>query len=111
MSDNKPAIKFYWNGIKVINGEGDKLQKAWYSMDVNGEYITVTAKEYAYFSNSINAAFRVRNETDLMTDYFDKDRFDVHKDSPFYEDVLKAYRDCRTHQDKMYTKKMKKRVG
>lgn len=93
------TLKFFYNGIKA---NGGKLQKAHFSKGnftheamtrygFDSETITVYSREYMRFSAEIQEAFTVENNTDSMTDYFEKDRIRVKKDHPLYAQVLKAY--------------------
>ena len=93
------VLKFFYNGIKA---NGGKLQKAHYSkgnlvswaMEKYGfdeDTITIYARGYMRFSTEIQDAFTVENDTDIMTDYFEKDRIRVKKGHPLYAQVLKGY--------------------
>ena len=61
-----PSIRFYYNGIKVNGGD---LIKCHFSADENGATIYASG----YGADLPRALFDVRNDTDFMTDYFDKD--------------------------------------
>lgn len=99
------TFKFVWNGIKVNAG---KLQKARFNM---GNYlptsgfpegtITIYAQNYTGFSREVWEVFEVENDSDLMTDYFEKDRIRVKPSHPLYAQVLKACKACDDHYDKM----------
>lgn len=93
------TLRFYYNGIKA---NGGKLQKAHYSkgnlvawamekFGYDSETITIYAREYTGFSAEVRELFTVENDTDTMTDYFEKDRIRVKKDHPLYAQVLKGY--------------------
>jgi hypothetical protein len=98
-------IKFLYNGIK----KDDKLYKASY---YKGSYtkessipegtITIFAKEYGHFPN-IEGLEKI-NETDIMTDYFEKDRIHVQPDNQYYNDVNAAYLKQEEHDTKRYNK-------
>lgn len=63
-------IKFYYNGIKV---NGGKLTRCYYSIcdDAGGTgNVYINARDYDSLPRDI---FDVKNDTDLYTDYFDKD--------------------------------------
>ena len=85
------ALKFYYNGIK---DDGGKLQTCWYSdgklINFPEGTITIYKRDYGHFSAGIAAAFAVENDSDLMTDYFEKDRIRVKPDHPLYQQVLAA---------------------
>ena len=85
------SLKFYYNGIKA---NGGKLQRAFlWDSSVRGRpegTITVSARDYTGFSREVHEAFAVSNDTDLMTDYFDKDSFYVEPNHPLYGQVKTA---------------------
>lgn len=96
------APLFYWNGLK--DDKGAKLQKAWFS---SGELIgypagtvTIYARDYSRFSAKVHACFRVQNDTDTMTDYYDSDRIRVIPAHPLYPAVLAAMRAQDAHREK-----------
>lgn len=86
------APLFYWNGIK--DAKGDKLQKAWYSTGkLTGHpdgTITIYARDYDRFSAKVRACFKVENDTDIQTDYFDSDSIRVIPSHPLYPQVQAA---------------------
>ena len=66
MNTNKTeSIKFFYNGIKV---NGGKLIRCFYFTD--SDSVTISARDYADLPRDM---FKVKNETDLYTDYFDTD--------------------------------------
>lgn len=80
--------------MKVGNGP---LQKAWFSeqsFDHTKPHlqnrITIYAKEYTRFTADIHKVFTVENDSDSMTDYFEKDRIRVNPDHPLYKEVKAA---------------------
>jgi len=94
-------LKFYWNGLKE---DGGKLQPYYLSMGgfsadsgIPADSLRVSAREYSHFSKGVWEAFDVSNDSDSMTDYFDKDRFTVRPDHPLYPEILEAYKKCRAH--------------
>ena len=93
-----PMLRFYWNGIKE---NGGKLQLCYYWPDkpestAHGE-ITIYARHYQHFSAGIWAAFAVRNDTDLLTDYIQADRFRVTPGHPHYAAIVAAFHAKRAH--------------
>ena len=72
-----PSIRFYYNGIKVNGGD---LIKCHYSADENGATIYASG----YGAELPRALFDVRNDTDFMTDYFDKDSASLTADHPLF---------------------------
>lgn len=95
-------IKFYYNGIKAED-TGAKLQKAWYSDGpLNGfpkGTLTIYARDYTGFSAEVHGVFKVENDSDHYTDYFDKDRIRVTPDHPKHAEVLAAYNDQQTKRE------------
>jgi len=84
-------MKFQAHGIKTSEG----LEKAFYMISCrhNGEkFIRVCADSYKSFSKEIREAFKVRNDSDSMTDYFDKDDFEVTREHPLFQDVVEGFR-------------------
>ena len=83
------TLKFYYNGIK---DNGGKLQTCHYGISSHNGTIHINARGWLSFSAGICAAFKVRNNSEVMTDFFDKDHIDVQLDHPLYNDVLIAFR-------------------
>lgn len=73
-----PSIRFYYNGIKVNGGD---LIKCHYSADADG----VTIYEQSYCGHLPSVFFDVQNDSDIMTDYFEKSRARVTADHPLYK--------------------------
>lgn len=86
---NTNELRFFWNGIKVGKG---KLQRAWASTGklINSPEgtLTIYAREYTSFSPEVHAAFKVENNTDSMTDYFEKDHIRIEPSHPLYAQVV-----------------------
>ncbi len=72
-----PSIRFYYNGIKVNGGD---LIKCHYSADENSATIYASG----YGDSLPGSLFDVRNDTDIMTDYFDKDSARLSADHPLF---------------------------
>ena len=85
--EKKPekGIKFYYNGIKV---DGGQLKKCNYYYDSKTKNVNIFADGYG--STLPREYFRVKNDTDLYTDYFDKDRATLTPDHPLYKFALYA---------------------
>lgn len=80
--------KAFYNGIKL----GKQLVKGHWSKGghVEGDdIITFYAKDYK--PSNLEKYFDVRNNTDLMTDYFDKDKIDFRPGDKFYKQALEAF--------------------
>ena len=84
-------LKFYYNGIKSSDKQG--LQKAHFNFSKqNGDkfVIDIYARDYVRFSEEVRNTFTVKNDSDIMTDYFECDRIEVPKNHPLIDDVIKA---------------------
>ena len=98
-------IKFMHNGIK-ING---KLyccfyQKGGYTEQskLPREAITIYSKSYERIPK--NMGLNVINETDLQTDYFEKDRILILPDCEHYNAALQAYNKYNQRKEKKQAK-------
>lgn len=86
----KNNLTFLKNAIKDAQG---KKTRVWYSQ---GNYtkqsgipqstITISAKDYGAM---IPSQLRPKNESDIMTDYFAKDKARIKKGSKYFKDVEK----------------------
>ena len=100
------TVKFMWNGIKVDG----TLYRAHYSA---GRYttssgipegtITVYAKDYRAFPQV--EGLQIENDSDSMTDYFEKDRIRIYPGSKFYTEAKAAYDKMNEHNEKRFAKK------
>lgn len=94
-------LKFYYNGIKE---DGGKLQPCSYNLgnyvNLPEETITIYNREYTRFSQGIRDAFKVENDSDIMTDYFEKDRIRVAPTHPLYQQVKEAMQKAEVHNKK-----------
>lgn len=80
-TSNIPRYRFTKDGIKDKSGNLEKIN-ATIREDENGdEYIQLYADDYGA---SIPSIFYPVNNTDTMTDYFEKDRSVVRPDHPYY---------------------------
>lgn len=102
-------IKFFWNGIKDSEANEGKLQKVFYS---DGEFvnlpagtITIYARDYRRLSNGIREMFRVINESDIMTDYFENDTIRVDPSHILYPQVKAALDAQKAHAKKIQERK------
>lgn len=76
------GIRFYWNGIRV---DGGRLIPCHYSVDHHMEHtecVTIYAREYS--GDLPREYFEVVNESDGMTDYFEKDHTTLTPEHPLY---------------------------
>lgn len=76
-------MKILQKGIK----ESGKFVSCYYYQNKNGQ-ITVYANNYDGFGEEVQSMFEVKNATDTMTDYWEKDHFDVQEDHPLYSEFL-----------------------
>lgn len=104
-------MKFYYNGIKTSDRQG--LQKCHYSKGnytaasgLSPEVITIYNREYTRFSAEIQAAFMVQNNSEMMTDYFEKDRIRIDQAHPMYALVNAAWEKQEAHNAKRQAKYM-----
>lgn len=84
-------VRFVWNGIKV-DGE---LIKTIYWKNNDGSYCISTDRVLPRF-----LFMNVRNETDIMTDYFDDDSAIIDDENPLYRYVEYAYLKKEQHETK-----------
>lgn len=95
-------IKFFYNGFKT--SDCPKLQKAFFTQHTNGT-ICVIAESYTHFSNEVRDQFTVINKTDIMTDYFESDRFEIATTHPLYNAAKKAMlQNSLKHFTRLYKK-------
>lgn len=92
--------KFMWNGIKV---EG-KLYRAHYNKGcyTNLPKGTITIYMRDYVRTPKIEGLQVENDTDIMTDYFDKDSIRVTPDNVFYKEVEQAFLKHQEHYNKRF---------
>lgn len=105
-------LKFYYNGIKGDNG---KLQRCSYSLGALLHHpegtITIYSREYSHFTKDIQEVFTVENDSDLMTDYFEKDRIRVLPSHPMYQQVLAAFHLMQKHNEKRHAKYLQRNAA
>lgn len=105
MNTNKTeSIKFFYNGIKV---NGGKLIRCFYFTDSKSESVTISARDYADLPRDM---FKVKNETDLYTDYFDSDSATVTPEHPLYKYVRAAALKSAMRGEPEYIAKLKSTV-
>lgn len=110
VSNLKKEIKFLTYGIVH---EGKKV-RAHYS---EGSYtkeskipkgtITIYAKDY---SARLPKELNPENDSDMQTDYFEKDRARITPNSPYFNDVLKALKKVKA-KDEMFRVRRAKKYG
>jgi len=101
---NNFHIQFFWNGIKV---NGGKLHRIYYSNGTLCNYpegtFTMYAKDYERLPKV--PGLTIHNDTDSMTDYFEKDRVRITPDNIFHSEVSKAFQKAEAHREKMNEKR------
>ena len=97
-------IQWMWNGIKVDG----KLYRAHYSKCVligdTEESITVYAKDY----DLPNIGLKIENHTDIITDYFDEDKYRIDKNCKFWPEVYQAFQKQQIKSNKRMEKRAEK---
>ena len=87
MTNKENTIRWFWNGFKIGKGklikcnigEGTDLQLK--------KHLNIRPTNYEYFPAEIDALFQVKNRTDYMIDYFDKDKIEIYPDHPLYSEL------------------------
>ncbi len=99
-------VKFMWNGIK-IDGQ---LYRARYSVGpytpqskLPADTITVYFRDYQQFPQV--SGLSIQNDSDSMTDYFERDRLRILPDSRFHREALAAKSLAEQHHAKRYAKR------
>ena len=100
-------LKFMYNGIKLDG----KLFKATYSKGGYTEQskipqntITIYARDYEDFPKI--EGLQIQNNSDSMTDYFEKDRIRVTPTNQYYSLVNEAYEKQEEKRNKIKNKKL-----
>ena len=88
------GIKFYWNGLKVNGGD---LIKCYYRVNDDA---SVTIYADGYGPDLPREYFTVKNDSDIYTDYFDKDSAEVAPAHPLYKYVRYAAYKAAKRQEK-----------
>lgn len=99
------ALRFFWNGIKTNGGKLDLCRFDGHSLiNYPAGTITINKRNHSPFSPEVRAAFTVQNESDGMTDYFEKDHIRVVPTHPLYAQVADALAKFNAHYDKRFGK-------
>lgn len=99
-------VKFMWNGIKV---DGELCKAHYYAgpctkeSGLSEDTITICAKDYKGFPQ-IEGLY-IENDSDIMTDYFEKDRIRIKPDNKYYKAVKTAYEKMNEHNNKRFEKR------
>ena len=82
---DQDRLRIYYNWIKVDGGE---LIRCSYHIDRDTQAVTIYARDY---SGDLPTCFlQVKNESDIITDYFEKDRATVDPGHPLHKYFLYA---------------------
>ena len=95
----------------IQNPETGKKCKVWYSLNNRGgerNHVTIYAKTCL---ESMSGIIDFRNDTDMMTDYFEKDRAVIFEDNELYADALAAAQKGINDSKKSRFKHMVKKHG
>ena len=108
-TEKKPGkqdrIRIYWNGIRIDGGD---LIRVFYG-SYSDESITISAKDY---SGDLPAEFfDVVNNSDIMTDYYEKDRATVRPENPFYKFFRFAMLKASARQNRTYCEKLRETLN
>jgi hypothetical protein len=99
-------LKFYWNGIKE---DGGTLQLCTYHMGALTHHpegtITIYGKRYRPFSDGVNRAFTIQDDSEILSDYIVNEHIRVTPDHPLYAQVYAAYQKKAAHDEKRYAKR------
>jgi len=106
------TVKFMYNGLKIDG----KLYKGHWSRNgyVNAGKVcfeTVTFYMRGYEDLPIVTGFEIHNDTDITTDYFEKDRVRFTPDHANYKDALEAWKLQETRNAKRLIAKYEKRIA
>jgi len=86
-------LQFQAHGIKTSKG----VEKCTYmlsSLISGGKCITIYSSKTSCsrFSPEVHQAFDIKNDTDMMTDYFESDLFRVFPSHPLFAEVVEGYK-------------------
>ena len=100
-------IKVVFNGIK-LNGKLEKAMISPYFEKGELKYISVYKDGCYRFSDGIHSIFKVKNNSDTLTDYFEKDSIRIEKDNQYFKDFVKAALISRQRNLNSYKKRIEK---
>lgn len=97
------TIKFFWNGIK-LNGKLNKFR-----FDLNQLDSSVSFREEGWDAEMPEeCGVEVINNSDSMTDYFERDHGRVYQDHPLHKFFCHAAIQCKVHDMKQHKKNLEK---
>lgn len=79
------TLKLLKKGIK-INGEYFPCRYSSHTNNIKGN-ATIYLKTWESLPDEAYKSLEVQNHTDLITDYFDKDKIRISKDNPLFDRV------------------------
>lgn len=86
-AEKKPKYQFTSNGIRTPSGE---YTSVFYDINDDGS-VHVSSKDYGGTLRFLaTETDKVQNDTDTMTDYFDKDSITVSASNPYYKQIKRA---------------------
>lgn len=96
------TIKFMYNGIKI---DGKLVKGSW---GANGY---TNGAKYCFYADSyycpeLRGLFTVRNDSDMMTDYFEKDSIFFFDGGEYTEQAAAAYKNQELKRVTRYIKKL-----
>lgn len=80
-------MKFAYNGIRTSD---KKLIKGHFNFCTFRKCVTFYASDYGSLNQEMKEKFKVKNDSDSMTDYFEKDRFVINQGEEFFPEACKA---------------------
>ena len=82
-----PKYQFTSNGIRTPSGD---YTSVFYSLNDDGS-VNVSSRDYGGTLRFLaTETDKVQNDTDTMTDYFDKDSITVSASNPYYKQIKRA---------------------
>lgn len=97
------ALRFFYNGIKGTDG---KLHKCSYSgeklMNFPEGTLTIYNREAGPFSQEIQDAFGIENNTNIKTSYLRKDHIRVLVSHSYYLQVREALKKRNLHYSRLW---------
>ena len=86
-AEKKPKYQFTSNGIRTPSGD---YTSVFYSINDDGS-VHVSSRDYGGTLRFLaSETDKVQNDTDTMTDYFDKDSITVTASNPYYKQIKRA---------------------
>lgn len=98
------AVVHQGKKVRVHYSKGGYTKESGLSDDV----ITIYSKDYGWEKGGLPAELNPKNDSDMMTDYFETDRARVTPESKYYKDALKAYLKAKAKDEKMAERRRKR---